>query len=79
MAPEAWNCGIGRRAIGRLVRLAMRQPIEDVVVLLQSIHHHIEDGLSPIEATLSARHEQAVDQRRRLSTRSRASFRGEVS
>ena len=78
MVLEAWNCGIGRRAIERLARLALRQPVEDVVIL-QSIQHHIEDGLSPIEAALAAQSERAGDQGRRSSTRLRVPFRGDVS
>jgi hypothetical protein len=81
MCLQAWDSGIGlgRSAVARLVQLAVRQRLDDAVVILQSIHHHIEDGLSPVEAALPAQHERARYQGRRSSTRSRAPFRGDVS
>jgi hypothetical protein len=81
MCLQAWDSGIGRRrsAIGRLLRLAALQRLDDAVVILQSIHEHIEDGLSLVEATLAAQSERAGDRGRRSNSRSRAPFRGGVS
>jgi hypothetical protein len=80
MTLQAWDCGIGRgrSAGGRLVRLAVRQRVEDAVVILQSIHRHIEGGLSPIEAALTAQREGADDHWGPSSAGSKAPFRGDL-
>jgi hypothetical protein len=70
--------GSAHCAVGRLVRLAVRQRVEDAIVILQSIHRHIEDGLSPIEAALTAQREGADDHRSASGTRSESLFRGDV-
>ena len=80
MTLQAWDCGVGsgRRAVGRLVWLAVRQRVEDAVGILQSIHRHIESGLSPIEAALTAQHEGADDHWGPSSAGSKAPFRGDL-
>ena len=80
MTLQAWDCGTGSAhcAVGRLVRLAVRQRVEDAIVILQSIHRHIEDGLSPIEAALTAQQEGADDHGRAWSTRLNLAIRGDV-
>jgi hypothetical protein len=79
MSLQAWDCGIscGRNAVARFVLLAVRHRVEDAVEILQNIHRHIEDGLSPIEAALTARHEDADNHWRALSTGSNAAFHGD--
>ena len=81
MSLQAWDRGIGRgcSAVGRLARLAVQQRVDDAVVTLQNIHRHLEDGLSPIEAALTAQHEDADDHWRAWSTRLSLAFRGDVS
>jgi hypothetical protein len=71
MSRQAWDCGTGRgnSAVGRLARLAVRQRVDDAIVMLQTIHRHIEDGLRPIEAALAAQHEGADDHWRGWGTR----------
>ena len=81
MSLQAWDRGIGRgrSAVGRLARLAVRQRVDDAVGILQNVHRHLEDGLSPIEAALAAQRESADDQRRAWNKRSNLVFRGDVS
>jgi hypothetical protein len=80
MSLQARDCGIscGRNAVGRFVRLAVRHRVEDAVEILQNIHRHIEDGLSPMEAALTARHEGADDHWRESNSGSNAPFHGDV-
>jgi hypothetical protein len=80
MSLQAWDCGIsrGRNAVARFVLLAVRHRVEDAVAILQNIHRHIEDGLSPIEAALTARHEGADDRWRPSRTGLKAPSHGDV-
>jgi hypothetical protein len=78
MSLKAWDRGI-TSAVGRLASLAVRQRIDDAVVILQNIHRHLEDGLSPIEAALTAQQEGADDHWRAWSTRLSLAIRGDVS
>jgi hypothetical protein len=68
----------GRSTVGRFVRLAVRHRVEDAVAILQNVHRHIEDGLSPMEAALTTWHEGADDHGRALNTGSNAGFHGDV-
>jgi hypothetical protein len=79
LQPWDWGIGPGRSAVGRLARLAVRQRVDDAVVILQNIHRHLEDGLSPTEAAFTAQHEGADDRWRGWSTRLNQAFRGDVS
>jgi hypothetical protein len=78
MSFQAWDCGIDRGgcAVGRLIRRAVRQRVDEAVVILKNVHHHLEAGLNPIEAALAAQDEGADW---RASSRSKAPFRGDVS
>jgi hypothetical protein len=80
MSLQAWDCciGRGRSAVGRLARLAVRQRVDEAVVILQNLHRHLEDGLGPVEAALAAQHEGA-DQRRAWSMRLNLLSRGDVT
>jgi hypothetical protein len=69
---------LGRSSAGWFIRLAVRHRIEGAVVILQDTHRYIEQGLSPIEAALSAQCRAADDHRCGWGTESTTPFRGEV-
>jgi hypothetical protein len=77
MSIQAWNAGArpGRCAVGLLVRLVIRQRVDDTIVVLRSIQHYIEAGLSPTEAALTVQREC----QQRPSVRLRAPLCGGVS
>jgi hypothetical protein len=77
---QAWDCGVscGRNAVGRFIRLAVRHRLEDAVAILQNVHRHIEDGLSPTEAALGALHDGADNHLRTSSTGPNAPSHGDV-
>jgi hypothetical protein len=81
MSLQSWDrrIGSGRSAVGRLARLAVRQRVDDAVVILQNIHCHLEDGSSLIEAALTTQQESADDHWCAWTTRLIPAFRGDVS